>query len=202
MAKVGNPNANVDKFNKADRNFIPLRLTIVTPDGARYQTEVDPNTLVAELLASFLTGWQATAPQASVHYSLRLDGVNKDLEPTQSLTEAGLSGGEVLHLVSEALSPSSAVGLVIEGPDGSRYTTALRLDTTVSALAKAFMESLDRPPQARVELLTAVPVDSEANSDADWNSDLTEQYRLLQPDSTLYDERVRDGAQIRIVPAA
>jgi hypothetical protein len=161
----------------------PLRVTIQTPAGEGFQAETDPEVLVARLQADFLAEWQPPDRGAPVRYTLRTSPGASPLDPSRTLREAGLEDGADLYVVEEQLSPETAVGLMVEGPGGSRYTTAVRLNTEVRKLAEAFLATVGREGSAVVELLSG-----------------RRSPRVLRSEATLYDERVGDGGLLRISP--
>lgn len=162
-----------------------LHIFVADPDGTRYETEVSSDVMVAELKSEFLAHWRTGEDTELIRYKLRLESQSYHMEPALTLAESGVLDGAVLYLEKERLYPDSPVGLTIEGPDAGLYVTAVRLGTRVAQLARAFMDSQGSSGKANVELLTGA-----------------RQYRLLRGDATLYDERVGDGAQLRIIPAA
>jgi len=162
----------------------PLRLVIAAPDGARYETQVTADTLVAQVQSAFLDEWRPPAGEL-IRYTLRRPDDDRPLDPMLTLTEAGVADGATLHLAAELLTPESPVGLTVEDAAGQRYVTAVRLDTPVGVLAQAFVETIGRGGQAVVELAAG-----------------PQGRRRLQPTATLYDERIGDGALLRISTAA
>jgi hypothetical protein len=167
-----------------------IALSIVAPDGGRYETEVPPDTLVAEVRVAFLAEWSPQAEREETgptRHTLRRTVDGRPLDLSQTLAEAGIESGATLYLVRESLAPSSPVGLVVEGPEGERYTAAVRLDTPVQQLAQAFVDMLHVGGEATVEIVSG-PGGSTLR-------------RPLRSNATLYDERVSDGAQLRILPS-
>lgn len=192
MARLGRAQSQLSEFatspaSEGSTTLPPklLTVTLVTPNGERYATTVESELLVAQLQAAFLIEWQRPASKALTRYTLHAAVNAPALEPALSLAEAGVDDGTKLYWVEEALAIDSPIGLVVEGPGGGRYTASVLLNTVIHQLSDAFMATLNRSGEATVELFTGV----------------NHQYRRLRQDATLYDERIGEGAQLRILPA-
>lgn len=164
-----------------------VRFSLVVPTGERYETEASPDTLITELQTAFLQEWQPTLEVGAVSYALRHTPHSRDLEPTATLAEVGITAGATLYLHQQRLGPAAPVRLTIEDAQGHYYITAVRLDTSVGMLAQAFLDTLEDAGDSMVEVLTGTLAQP--------------QRRWLRRDATLYEEQIRDGAHLRIVPA-
>jgi hypothetical protein len=160
-----------------------LHLTISTPDGNKYTTDVPADTLVDRLLHDFLSEWLSTfETTGSMHFSLRTkDAASLTLDPSNTLREAGLATDANLALICEMLDPDDSISLKVEDDRGEYYTTNAPLNATVGQLANAFLETKSGVGEASVEWIV-----SAAN---------TQQLRL---EESLYNQSVYDGAVLRI----
>jgi hypothetical protein len=166
-----------------------LHLFIVTPDGARYETEVTPDVQIAQLKSDFLAGWSSPEDKRFVRHTLRLKPESNPMDATLTLSEAGVLNGTALHLVRETVLPSSPVGLIIEDEEGHRFITNVLLSTPVKKLAFAFMDNLGKSAEdAAVELVTGPPA--------------ARRSRVLRDEATLYEEHVDNGSLLRVLSAS
>ncbi|HEX5702652.1 MAG TPA: TIR domain-containing protein [Pyrinomonadaceae bacterium] len=162
-----------------------LRLYLMTRQSQRFETTVRANVQIAHLIAEFVHEWPATADPAFVQHRLKLKPDGPPLDNTLTLAEAGISDDMTLYLVEDIILPTSSVGLIVEDDAGHRFVTNVLLDTPVKRLAAEFMSNLGRSAgEPTVELLARAGVPN---------------HRLLRGDSTLYDERVQNGAHLRVV---
>jgi hypothetical protein len=161
------------------------RLLIATPDGAQYEAEVPPDMLLARVRSAFLADWHPPEDAGAVRYALRRDPDGQPLNPALTPAEAGLEDGATLYLCREPLTAGAPVGVTVEDSAGNRYVTRVRLDTPVATLGAAFMAMMQVSGEAVVEMARGAGA-----------------YRRLHREATLYDERVGEGARLRILPAA
>ena len=163
-----------------------LHLFIVTEHGKRYETTVRANLQVAQLVNEFVAEWPPLQSGDFVRHSLRIQPDGRPLDSTLTLVEAGVGDEMSLYLVEEKVLPSSSVGLIVEDDEGHRFVTNVLLTTSVKRLATEFMNNLGRPvQQPTVELLS--------------RSAGKGGRRLLRDESTLYEERVQNGAHLRVL---
>ncbi len=162
-----------------------LDLTLVTPDGARYAAAALSDLMAAQLLGDFLAEWQLPQePAEPVRYALCPAPDAPPLLPDLTLEQAGVKAGATLWLTVETLTPTAAVGLVVEDAADNAFTAVVSLDTVVGHLAEDFMTQLGEQRQMAVQLLKK------------------RQPRILNPEKTLFDEKISDGARLRISPVA
>jgi hypothetical protein len=159
-----------------------LHLTITTPDGNKYITDVPADTLVDRLLRDFLSQWPMVGSAGSMHFSLRReDAASLALDPSSTLREVGLAAESNLTLVSEALGPNDAVSLTIEDNRGGHYVTTMLLNTAVGQLANAFLRTRSGTGEAVVEWILS-----------------STQIKQLRLGESLYNQGVCDDALLRI----
>lgn len=164
-----------------------LSLTILTPDGAQFVTEVPSETLIEEIRRAFLQDWRPQRPASKQpqRFALARSGGNI-LNSTQTLQETGVQNGESLRIVAETLSPDSAISLTVENAQGQRYSTAVRLNTPLRRLAEAFLQEQKREPcRGRI---VAEAVSEQAVAER----------RRLDLEASLYTEGVDADSVLRI----
>lgn len=163
-----------------------LRLFVVTENGMRYEAMVRSNLQVAQLIDDFIGEWPPAEHGGFVRHSLKLQPDGRSLDSTLTLAEAGISDGMSLYLIEEKIVPTSSVGLIVEDAEGLRFVTNVFMNTSVKRLATEFLNSIGKPSsQPTVELLG--------------RSVGQGGHRVLRGDSTLYEERVQNGARLRIL---
>jgi hypothetical protein len=181
----GKPDRDVNHLVTEPANL--LHLTISTPDGNKYTTDVPADTLVDRLLHDFLSEWLSTFETiGSMHFSLRTeDAASLTLDPSNTLREAGLAADATLTLISEVLGPNDFIGLKVEDDGGEYYTTNVPLNTAVGRLADAFLETKSGTGKAVVKWILS-----------------TTKTQQLRPEESLYDQGVCDDALLRIYRVA
>jgi hypothetical protein len=163
-----------------------LRLFLVTDDGKRYETIVSSNLQVAQLVDDFVAECPPPEHGGFVRHSLKLQRDGRSLDNTLTLAEAGISNDMSLYLVEEKVVPTSSVGLIVEDAEGHRFVTNVFMNTPVKRLATEFMNNLGKPAaQPTVELLGRLAGQGG--------------HRVLRGESTLFEERVQNGARLRIL---
>lgn len=163
-----------------------LHLYVVTDEGKRYETTVRSNSQVAQLIADFVAEWPPTKHGGFVRHSLRLQPDGRSLDNTLTLVEAGITDEMSLYLVEEKVAPTSSVGLIVEDAEGHRFVTNVFMNTPVKRLAAEFMNNIGKPAeQPTVELVGRAAGHGGR--------------RVLRGDNTLYEERIQNGAHLRIL---
>jgi len=160
-----------------------IDLTIVAPDGARFEGCVPPDTQIGHLLPALLQEWQPTGAEQFQRYFFHVeDDPAHALETSSSLQEAGIVGDVTLLLAAESLQLDSAVGLKIEDREGRHYTTAVLLSTPVRKLADAFLRGSPGEGEPVVEVSGGPLTDA----------------RRLPLSASLYDEGIGENTPLRI----
>ncbi len=163
-----------------------IDLTIATPDGQRFAATVPREYPISEVIRDLLEQWPHATSPTPRRYALHNPAWDEPrLDASLSLREAGLRDGCELTLTEEPLEPKTPVGLTVEDAAGARYTTAVRLDTRVARLAREFLGDEASAGNPIVELL----------------SDGSATLQTLDPESSLYDQGIGDGARLRVYRA-
>lgn len=163
-------------------------VTIVTPDGERFGTDVASDTLIGQLIRAFVGHWQPFA-ERSMRYVFHLGSKEKPgLETAVTLAEAAIPDGAELWLTAEQLKEDDPVGITIEDGTGQRFITAVLLTTTVQELRDSFLvfhpQANMRGGKTAVELISGLPG--------------IESRRRLQLHQTLYHAGVSQDALLRM----
>ena len=159
---------------------------LVAPDGRRYASDLQPDTLVGEIIRAFVAEL-VPAPAYSARHTLHVGSIDQPpLDTAVTLAEVGVQDGTELWLVVERLTPDEPVGLTIEDDEGARFATAVQLNTPVGELANAFLAR--RPARVGRQPVVALV------------TGLAERMveRPLSPATTLYQAGVSHDALLRI----
>lgn len=186
-AKIEETASQDEPAPAATQSARELNLFVVTQEGKRYETTVRSNLQVAQLIADFLAEWPLPEGSRFVRHSLKTQPDGRSLDSTLTLAEAGITENMSLFLVEEKILPTSSVGLIVEDDEGHRFVTNVLLETSVKRLAAEFMNNLGKPSERLVVELLERPAGQD---------------RILSDESTLYEERVQNGARLRVLAAS
>lgn len=200
--------SGADRENHADRTFgaitqwhnpasAPLtrrlRLILQTEMGERFETEVEADIPIAQYIDAFLTNWKMATDRnhRSERYQLcaTVDGKWQPLADEGSFALTGVTNGETLLLRAVPLTANQPIRLYIEDEQGDIYISAVNLNTSVKHLANAFAAELGDTPPSLPEPKILLRMAGE--TDPIW--------RPLQPDRSLFEEAIDDGATLKII---
>jgi hypothetical protein len=158
-------------------------VTITTPDGRPYRTEVPANTPVTELLHDILGQWLplTLGTTGSQRFSLRPISFGRK----STLHTASLAAKTNLELVAEALSPNEPIKLRIEDDKGIVYTASVPLNTPIGELVDDFLGTESHTEEVVVR----------------WMLSAT-RAKQLRLEASLYYQGVCDDALLRVFRVA